>query len=1374
MTTALLKPIRKAWYKSAADDSRKRLFPAGLVLFLAGLLLWLLWLMVPTKILHNQLGSAKQSDALTIAYMQTWVLADPQDADMRFLLARHLYIAGRYEEGLALAEALIRESQGVGGKHELLHNAQMLKLSVIEAQAFAFGSTDPNRTRLLDEARAWLASVVAGTNDKILLGAYLRRSMALDDLKLTKQVMYKINPSRYKRDSGTAPSAGESDIANSNPLDELINSPEARAKDAVANGRWQEAADLYWAIYDHTPNQKAKKDFLLLLVRNEQWGNRLPLFFKALDSRMGSLPNDKEILKKLAKLALAANRLDIAEKFVRQLMQFPQTQGSINPLHQILAWLNPIATAHAAEISDEPYALDHRDWETGIAPIKKEEPPLPRAAFEEETFLLAYQVFMSKGDQEDAYKVAAHAVKQIPKNLEWRHRLAQISEWTQRPEEALSHWLYLAKNSRSLSATISDLKKPLPLITSDAAWLNVKRLASMLNQLPSLILVLEYEQTRAPGDTRIDRSILKIEETLGHTEQAIKRLQKRIKALGPPTNRDLFDALVGLANRLKNTALISQVNADMDLTFGKDLGRSVSLANTIAEHGNFQAAYDILAANDSLAKNPEVLDREMDKKIRYWSTLADYAHALQKNDVAMIALSEALTLGSAQSSDLELLANLLEESSVSHAAAVTFQAFLIDGQAATFKRAAIRWLQGDRFQELKIAMGYLNEAQRIELLGNIDFLKARATYYQAQGRFQEALTDYRSAMRIEPKNSDIHVGLIWLLMAAKKAPALEQLLRQWHPMAMKDPAYWGAFGAAYLTLGEPQRALPFFAKQAKGNDDYLWRLSYADALETVGMPDPAWTLRRRAWTEIQKMPSQEIYSRIDTRDRVVALSLQFAPADSAKKLLATLVRDRELKFSRIDKNRYSPTDPPITSAEIAALASPSLLTEKIKQNLADLAQADADKSSSRDDLTERTDQKSSASELALSYLLSKEKVESARAWLLTRYATALSRPTWASLSVALVTQDKAQLAKLLDDVSDWLPRYDRAEAMKQIGRTAEAQTSTFETLASRPNNQEAYRSFLGTLSDDTSGISLSSASGRFSELTFSDTTVSAAWRFNQRWLIHANAAKGTLEWESPPSNLAPLLPLSTQRLSFGLKAVVDKGVVSGNIERHQLLREFTGLQGEWQVSFERGWGVNLKAAKQSPTNETPALRIGGLKDSFQLRVSHQITGRDSASMSLGAARYSTQTNTTLGTGMNVRLEYAHQIERLSPGWTFKAELARAQFSRRAGTDSITDLLTPAGFSQPSQFFLPSSYTQADVFLSTTDTAQGQGRGPLKPFVQGGLRFNSLTGAGYNGRVGVAGSLFGHDSFLLYFQGSSATPGSNRGSQEIGLKYNYFF
>jgi hypothetical protein len=56
--------------------------------------------------------------------------------------------------------------------------------------------------------------------------------------------------------------------------------------------------------------------------------------------------------------------------------------------------------------------------------------------------------------------VANAAVQQQPSSLVWRERLARVSEWTERPVQALEQWLFIARQTQK-----------------DDAWKAVLRLA---------------------------------------------------------------------------------------------------------------------------------------------------------------------------------------------------------------------------------------------------------------------------------------------------------------------------------------------------------------------------------------------------------------------------------------------------------------------------------------------------------------------------------------------------------------------------------------------------------------------------------------------------------------------------------------------------------------------------------------------------------------------------------------------------------------------------------------------------------------------------------------------------------------------------------
>jgi predicted Zn-dependent protease len=64
---------------------------------------------------------------------------------------------------------------------------------------------------------------------------------------------------------------------------------------------------------------------------------------------------------------------------------------------------------------------------------------------DEEEMRLLLQVFLYKGDLEDAYDVAKLGVKKYPHSSYWNQKMAEITQWTHRPKESLKYRLALYK-----------------------------------------------------------------------------------------------------------------------------------------------------------------------------------------------------------------------------------------------------------------------------------------------------------------------------------------------------------------------------------------------------------------------------------------------------------------------------------------------------------------------------------------------------------------------------------------------------------------------------------------------------------------------------------------------------------------------------------------------------------------------------------------------------------------------------------------------------------------------------------------------------------------------------------------------------------------
>ena len=100
--------------------------------------------------------------------------------------------------------------------------------------------------------------------------------------------------------------------------------------------------------------------------------------------------------------------------------------------------------------------------------------------------------------------------------------------------------------------------------------------------------------------------------------------------------------------------------------------------------------------------------------------------------------------------------------------------------------------------------------------------------------------------------------------------------------------------------------MPYFHQKAREANDYLWWLAYADALGDAGRHDAAWTLRRRAWTELRPAAVSGTHdARMASRERVVALALQFSPSDEARQLLRGMLDETASAMARPGAN-HSP------------------------------------------------------------------------------------------------------------------------------------------------------------------------------------------------------------------------------------------------------------------------------------------------------------------------------------------------------------------------------------------------------------------------------------------------------------------------------------
>ena len=452
---------RKSRFSAQAVE-RPRLAPVWLIGLLAAIVGFTLFLLYPRSDLERRLA-ANPDTALSAAYLENLLRSDPNNPQLRLLLARRQLQIGQIEAArITLQPALVAPESAVRGKaHWVLF--EISEQEYRNLPATANNERYQKRQELLRQMQK-LADQPKSIEEQIELAgkAYQYNHPGLGG-ELFKSVARRIN-----------------DPERAHALFE------SAAKEALANGDYRGCAELYLLARNNSRDRSESRRLFHAALRALQSGNQ-PLSAVELGEReIGELAEDNDTLLLMTHLARAAGRPDIADRYVRKLLRI-----------SLLQQWQALQVAHAW--GEGSFRKVSATGQTGG----------PGIAFDDKIFTLGYEVFLENRKLEDAWQVASAAVRQAPEDLNWRERLARVAEWTQRPQLALENWLKIAQATQK-----------------DDAWQAVLRLAPGLFDDAALIAALHYQIARKPQDLRLIRELVAAYERLGEPRPAIHYLQR--------------------------------------------------------------------------------------------------------------------------------------------------------------------------------------------------------------------------------------------------------------------------------------------------------------------------------------------------------------------------------------------------------------------------------------------------------------------------------------------------------------------------------------------------------------------------------------------------------------------------------------------------------------------------------------------------------------------------------------------------------------------------------------------------------------------------------------------------------------------------------
>lgn len=797
-----------------ATGLRARILSTGGLLVVAAMVLVLLVMLYPRQQLLDRLRAEQRNDELSVSYLANLLTSEPDNDDLRILLAERHFSLGQIERAEAVLAPLMRKT--IASEDTRLRLSR-LTYSLLEQHTNAA----PPGSGM---SQALRAQEIKALEDRLSMNwstpellAFARKATALEQLSLAQRFHALI---QFDSEGDRAPWFEE----------------------AVRTALWAQdytgAALLHQRALQITPSLERKRMHLREALRILQSGNLLDAALAVAQQHSDIIGNDRALLDYLTRLSLAANRPAQAEGYARRLLQMsalPVERTASRPLHWLARVVDLLVTpAQAAEPEPAPAAPS--------APVPASAPspaaaaasssvPVagtgdPRLPFEDEPYLLAYQTFLANRNQADAWRVAASAVRQAPTNTPWRERLAQVSEWVGKPEVALEHWRALARLSAGPRGDRAML---------DRALQAVLRLAPSLNDDEVMLATWAQVATMRGLTVQETLGIVAMTERVGRPEEGMKWL---VEADRRQPNRQLLETQVDLAERMGDLPVAIDALRRLIKRDGATVPRAMRLARMHGVRGEPAMAYEALAP---MAGSVPRTDLE------YWRLLANLAWMLQIESQALQALTLITSQGDYDSMEADRMLLLLRNRSPQEAARFAEKAWTKLQQPSFLIAALDLWWNAHEPKEVERLFSSV-DADTERLMGSESyFWLLRSQWRQSRGEMPAALADMRRALEAAPDHVDTRIAYLFLLIDSGSNGELQRMLSTWLDVAKRNPAYDAAYGAGYMTLEQPRQALPFWRRQAPLHaDDPMWLSGHADVLEASGLVSQAQQVRARA------------------------------------------------------------------------------------------------------------------------------------------------------------------------------------------------------------------------------------------------------------------------------------------------------------------------------------------------------------------------------------------------------------------------------------------------------------------------------------------------------------------------------------------------
>jgi len=497
-------------------------------------------------------------------------------------------------------------------------------------------------------------------------------------------------------------------------------------------------------------------------------------------------------------------------------------------------------------------------------------------------------------------------------------------------------------------------------------------------------------------------------------------------------------------------------------------------------------------------------------------------------------------------------------------------------------------------------------------------------------------------------------------------------------------------------------------------------------------------------------------ARTELRARRVSLAQTFGSGDLSQRLLIELLRDdrRATKQAR-EGGRSAMDRSELGDIDTLPAEPPQTPTDKRKQARVS------------DQLVSAV-----AKEAALGWALSQEANDLARAWLLQQYTRRMTRPAYAEISIALAERDLQTLNRLLDDTPDRIPLYNSIDANLMTDRLGEAQRLSFEGLTTAPDDEQLHERVRETLLTNAQALEPRETWFKQAPLTYFESSAAAGIRLTDHYSMLVRATQRNQR--STDDTQLTGVPAQDRQLDWISQYQTQNAQWKGTVGWRQGLGSLYAFRLDGLLGQVGPLATELSIGRNQPANETPQLRVGGVKDLFSIGNNWRVTQNEYVRARVEGNRFYGQDRSFLGSGMVFDGEIGHRFRVEYPDYTIRVVGTVARYNATGTVSPLMARLLPSGAAPDVDQIMPRSFNQFGMLFGFGTDYLDRYTRAWRPFMDAGMLHDNREGWGVQAQIGVAGSVFGNDHLALYIEHQSITRAGTSPLTEIGLRYRWLY